>query len=34
MLHAEEVEKDEPDSVPVKRPSKKELDREEGRRGN
>ena len=34
ILHAEEVEKDEPDSVPVKRPSKKELDREEGRRGN
>jgi len=34
MLHAEEMEKDEPDSIPVKRPSKKELDREEGRRGN
>ena len=34
MLHAEEMEKGEPDSVPVKRPSKKELDREEGRRGN
>ena len=32
--HADEDEKDEPETLPVKRPSKKELDREEGRRGN
>ncbi len=32
--HADEEEKDETDSVQVKRPTKKELDREEGRRGN
>ena len=33
-IHADEDEKDEPDTLPVKRPSKNELDREEGRRGN
>ena len=33
-LHSDEVETDEPESIPVRKPSKKELDREEGRRGN
>ncbi|MBR4921974.1 MAG: DNA repair protein RadC [Prevotella sp.] len=32
--HPDEEEKDESASIPVKRPTKKELDREEGRRGN
>lgn len=33
-VHSEEVETDESASIPVRRPSKKELDRVEGRRGN